>query len=426
MTTPLTPAGQCPYGPTATAPPAGPPSPGSPPLPIFGDAFSADPHATYARLRQLHGGIAPVEIAPGVFGYLALSYWLALWMLRSTPAQFAKDPTHHWLALSEGTIPHDSPARMMMMPRDNALWKDGPEHLYLRGAITTALARVNSHAFAADVARTADELIDAFAAEGRADLVAQFADPLPMLSMISLFGCPTDLGTRIVTAIGALFDAGQDAAAAHRTVGEACLELTHLKRYERGRDMTTWLIDTGLTDEQMVQTILLVVGAATTPSSNWIMNGLLRILTDTRFAGNVHSGVQPVADAMDDVLWRDPPVANYSPLYPIGHQEYRGFVFDPGYPVLVSFAAANADPVLELPAGSLSGNRGHLAFSAGVHGCPAPGLARILAQSAMSRILDRLPRLALAAGPPPARRPGTFHSGLTTLPVTFQTAASGR
>ncbi|WP_405824395.1 cytochrome P450 [Streptomyces sp. NBC_00838] len=420
MTAPLTPAGQCPRDYTAPALP-----PEGQPLPIFGDAFSANPHATYTRLRQLHGGIAPVEIAPNVFGYLALSYWLALWMLRNTPNQFAKDPTHHWQALADGTIPDDSPARMMMMPRDNALWKDGPEHFYLRRAITTALARVNSHAFATDVAHTADELIDAFATTGHADLVAQFADPLPMQSMIKLFGCPPDLGTKIVTAIGMLFD-GQDAAQANRAVQEACLELTRLKRRHPGRDMTTWLLDTGLTDEQMIQTILLVVGAATTPSSNWIMNGLLRILTDMRFAGNVHNGVQPVSDAMDEVLWWDSPVANYSPLYPIGHQEYHGYVFHTGYPVLISFAAANADPVLALPSGSLRGNRGHLAFSAGVHACPAPGLARTLAQTAMSRILDRLPRLTLATDLPPARRQGTFHSGLTTLPVQFQTAATGR
>lgn len=37
-------------------------------------------------------------------------------------------------------------------------------------------------------------------------------------------------------------------------------------------------------------------------------------------------------------------------------------------------------------------------------------------------ILDRLPHLAFAGGEI-ARRPGTFHSGLTALPVTFQPVA---
>lgn len=414
MTTPHPAGGQCP------APhPAPPPAPE--PLAIYGPEFSTDPHTTYARLRE-QGPIAPVEIAPGVYGYLTVTYRAALYLLRNTPARFAKDPRRHWTALAQGQVPDDSPARIMMQPRDNALWMDGHQHAHLRDAITSGLQRVNTHALAHAVVTVADRLIDAFVTRGHADLVAEYADPLPTLTMIDMFGCPPELGQRIVTCIGQMFDTDADAAQANARLEEACLELTHMKRAQPGRDMTSYLLAAGLTDTEMVQQILLVVGAGATPSSNLIMNSLRLVLTDARFSGSVHSGVQPVADALDEVLWHTPPVANYSPLYARAEAHYEGVPLQPGYPILVSFAAANADPLLKQ--GPRSGNRGHLSFSAGVHACPAPDLARLIAETALERALDRLPKLTLAIEESQlCNRPGTFHTGLTVLPVLFQPTA---
>ncbi|MFE4925107.1 cytochrome P450 [Streptomyces sp. NPDC056661] len=412
MTTPQPAASRCPAH--AAARP-------SHPLPIYGPEFSADPHATYTLLRA-QGPITPVEIAPGVWGYLTTTYRSALYLLRNTPNRFAKNP-RHWQALVNGQVPPDSPALFMMQPRDNALWMDGAEHARLRHAITGSLVRVDTHALAATVTKIADQLIGTFASAGVCDLVGQYADPLPMLTMIEVFGSPPDIGQRIAIAIARLFDTDQDAAAANIDLEAACLALTHLKRNAPQPDVTSWLIEAGLTDEEMVQTILLVIGAATTPSSNLIMNSLQRIITDLRFAGSVHAGVQPVSDALDEVLWTDPPVSNYSPLYALGQQTFEGLVLQPGYPILVSFAAANGDPTLGIDPGSYAGNRGHLAFSAGVHACPAPDLARIIAETAIERALDRLPHLALATDQL-VRRPGTFHSGFTALPVRFQPAAA--
>lgn len=79
------------------------------PLPIYGPAFDADPQATYRRLRE-QGPVVPVEISPGLFGYLAVTYQACVYLLRNTPSLFAKDPTDHWEALKTGQIPPDSPA----------------------------------------------------------------------------------------------------------------------------------------------------------------------------------------------------------------------------------------------------------------------------------------------------------------------------
>ncbi|WP_019062467.1 cytochrome P450 [Streptomyces prunicolor] len=425
-----------PHGPTSYRPPTSSSCPyGTPPsapvsnrlLPIHGAEFSADPRATYARLRA-QGPIAPCELDRGVYAYITTTYRAALYLLRNTPTVFLKNPVH-WQALRKGQVPADSPALMMMQPRQNALWLDGGAHSRLRSAITDSLEWVDTHALAASVARIADDLLTRLVNLERPDLVADFADALPMQVLIDMFGCPLDLGHAIVGAIAKLFDTTQDAAQANADLEAACLALTRLKRDHPGYDVTSWLVahPARLTDEEMIQQILLVIGAGTTPCTNLIANALLLLITDDRFSGDVHTGVRPVSHALDQVLWEDPPISNYCPLYLREEHIYEGVRLLPGVPILVSFAAANSDPALAAGADRRAGNRAHLAFSAGIRACPAPDLARVISETAIERVLDRLPDLALNCSPSQLmRRPGTFHSGWTHLPVTFpRTAPAG-
>ena len=419
----------CPYSgrPAGAGDAAAPGATGAPdaPLPLYGPEFSANPRATYDRLRA-RGAIAPVEITPGVYGMLTTTYRSALHLLRNTPDRFAKDP-RHWRALRDGTVPPDSPAATMMGPRDNALWLDGPAHARLRQVITDSLARVDTHALVGTVGRIADRLIDDIAPRGEADLVADFAEPLPLQVLIELFGSPPELGRTITEAVARVFDAGDDAAEAMATTETACLELTRLKRRRPGADVTSWMCahPARLSDAEMVQQLLLVIGAGATPSTNLISNAALLLIDDERFSGDVFTGVRPVNDALEHVLWEDPPIANYCPLYAREPETYEGVTIEPGVPVLVSFAAANSDPALAVPEHRRAGNRAHLAYSAGVHGCPAADLARTISETAIERLLDRLPDVTLACPREElSRRPGTFHSGWLSLPVTFPTPAT--
>ncbi|NED09351.1 cytochrome P450, partial [Streptomyces sp. SID6648] len=91
-------------------------------------------------------------------------------------------------------------------------------------------------------------------------------------------------------------------------------------------------------------------------------------------------------------------------------------------PVVISMSAANNDPALTegVPAGGLGGNRAHLAWSAGPHTCPARSHAYLIAETAVTHLLDALPETDLAR--PFAEltwRPGPFHRALESLPVTF-------
>ncbi|UUU28253.1 cytochrome P450 [Streptomyces sp. DSM 40750] len=386
---------------------------------MYGAAFAADPAAAYRRLRG-HGPTAPVELAPGVKATLVTSYEAALHVLRSTET-FAKDP-RRWNDLNDGTVPPDSPVVPMMMYRPNALFSDGEEHRRLRGAITDSLARVEPNTLRGYVERSADTLIDRIAPTGKADLLGEYAQVLPLLVFNHLFGCPAELGLKLVEGMSAIFD-GVDAERANELLTATLFQLVTLKRNKPGPDVTSWLTlhPARLTDEEMIHTLVVLMGAGTEPQQNLIANGLRLLLSDDRFAGDLSGGSLPVEDALDEVLWTDPPMANYAVHYPKRDVMYEGALLKAGDPVVVSLAAANTDPALTND--QRAGNRAHLAWSAGPHNCPAQSEARLIASVAVEKLLDRLPDVELAVPVGQLEwRPGPFHRALAALPVTFPPA----
>ncbi|MEU6170377.1 cytochrome P450 [Streptantibioticus parmotrematis] len=403
------------------------PRPGTPPpgcpahspasaTPLYGPEFAADPGAVYARLRA-YGPAAPVRLAPDVDAMLVTSYAAALQVLRGTET-FGKD-ARRWRALAEGTVAPDNPVVPMMAYRPNALFSEGDAHRRLRGAIDDCLRAVDPDALRGYVEHSADALIDAFGPVGEANLLDDYAKHLPLRVLNQMFGCPADLGDRLYTGMRGIFD-GIDAEKCDALITEALIELIALKRRRPGGDMVSRLLahEARLTDEEMIHQLVVLMGASTEPQQNLIANGLRLLLSDGRFAGDLGVGSLPVEDALDEVLWTDPPMANYGVHYAFHDVELDGVPLREGVPVVVSFAAATTDPALATD--RRSGNRAHLAWSAGPHGCPAQREARIIASVALERLLDRLPDLELAV---PADeltwRPGPFHRALAALPVRF-------
>jgi cytochrome P450 len=381
-------------------------------MPLYGPEFAADPAATYQVLRQ-YGPVAPVELAPGVPASLVVGYDAALDVLRN-PNTFPRNP----LAWQE-KMPADCPVLPMMMYRPNCLFSDGAAHARYRAAVTDSLARVDSNALRAEVEHIADLLIARIAPKGQADLLSEYAMLVPLMMFNHLYGCPPELGARMVAGMRGIFDM-VDPEKANAELTQAMLELIALKRREPGQDVPSWMMahPARLADEEVLHHLVLLMGAGTEPEQNLIANGIRLLLADDRFAGDLGGGSLPVEEALDEVLWTDPPMANYSASYPVEDTDFAGVRLPAAEPVVISFAAANNDPVLANQ--QRSGNRAHLAWSAGQHSCPAQQQARLMASVAIEKLLDGLPDMRLAVAVDElVWRPGPFHRALTALPVRF-------
>ncbi|RSM93722.1 cytochrome [Streptomyces sp. WAC 01325] len=394
--------------------------------PLYGEAFAANPGAVYRRLRG-EGPAASVELAPGIQAALVTSYTTALRVMRD-PSVFAKDP-RRWRDLIEGRIPQDSPVLPLMAYRPTCMFSDGDEHRRLRAAVDDSLSRIDPAWLRRLIENTADALIDRFSRHGSADLLAEYASPLVFRVISGMFGCPPPLAARLLEALTEIFNVTDRAEQANIDAAACFGELIALKRDRQGHDLTSFLIEhpTQLSDHELVHQIAILYGAGTEPGSNLIANSLRLLLVDDRFSGDLSGGTLQIGDALDEVLWKDPPMANFSVHYPVHDVLLDGVWLRAGDPVVISLAASNTDPAL--PTEGRAGNRAHLSWGAGLHSCPAQHEARLIAETAIERLLDRLPDIRLAV---PAEeltwRPGPFHRSLQALPVVFppETVARNR
>ncbi|GGL01827.1 cytochrome P450 [Nocardia jinanensis] len=382
-------------------------------VPLYSAEFADDPHAAYRRMRDGYGSLVPVELAPGVPATLVVGYRAALRILND-PERFPADP-RAW----QRDIPADCPVLPVLEWRPSAIRSAGTEHARYRGVNTAGIDGVDLHALHAVVGRIAVPLINAFCDTGVADLVIQYAFPLAFEAINAMLGCPPEIGRKVAEATLTIFD-GVDAERGNRMLSAAVLELVELKRAEPGDDITSRVLahPAELDESELIHQIVVLYGAGIEPLQNLIINTLLLILTDERFAGNLLGGALATRDALDEVLFEDPPMANFSVTYPRQPILIDDVWLPAHQPVVISLAGCNNDPAIST--GDHTGNRSHLAWGAGPHACPARSAAYLIAQGAIDQLLDALPDLRLAV---PAdeltRRPGPFHRALAGLPVEF-------
>ncbi|WP_436838364.1 cytochrome P450 [Nocardia xishanensis] len=378
---------------------------------LYSPEFAADPHRAYRDMRARYGSLAPVELAPGVPATLVLSYRTAVRILHD-PQHFPADP-RTW----QSTVSADCSVLPVLEWRPNAMRSAGAEHARYREANTAAINAVDLHALHATVERIAVPLINTFCTAGSAELVSQYAFPLAFEVINVLLGCPPEIGQEVAAATAAVFD-GVDAEVGNRMLSAALLRLLELKRAEPGEDITTRLLHhpAQLDDAEVIHQLVVLYGAGIEPLQNLIINSLVLILSDDRFGGNVLGGSLSTRDALDEVLFTDPPMANFSVTYPRQPILIDNVWLPAHHPVVISFAACNNDPAIS--AENRNGNRSHLAWGAGPHACPARSPAYLIGQDAIDQLLDALPELR-PAEPELTWRPGPFHRALTALPVVF-------
>ncbi|WP_067862822.1 cytochrome P450 [Nocardia shimofusensis] len=382
-------------------------------IPLYTEEFAADPHRHYQQMRARYGSLAPVELAPGVPATLVIGYATALRVLND-PDHFPADP-RTW----QRNIPADCPILPLMEWRPMASRCAGPEFERYRQAITASLEQVDLYAMHETVGRIAVPLINTFCQDGHADLIRQYVFPLVFAAVNEMLGCPPEIGQQVAAGTAALLE-GVEAEKGDQMLTEALQQLVVLKRADPRHDITTALLrhPAGLDDREASTHVSQVYGSGIEFELNLIANTLLLIFTDHRFGDSVLGGNLSSRDALDEVLFNDPPVANMLITYPRQPMLIDGVWLPAHQPVVISMAACNNDPAVH--AGDLTGNRSHLAWGIGPHACPAQPLANLIAQDAIDQLLDALPEIRVALPEDgPTWRPGPFHRALFELPVTF-------
>lgn len=380
---------------------------------LWTQEFAADPHHFYREMRRLHPSLAKVEISPGIPATLVIGYSAAV-KIGGDEARFPADP-RVW----QTRIPDDDPMKAIMMWRPNALRNEGTTRLRYRESTVDAIDAIPLTKLHAEIERIAIPLINSYCSAGKADLISQFALPLTAAVLNDMHGCPADIGQQVGQGMAMMFE-GDHADQGNALFTRALGELVYLKQEQPAEDLTTRLVyhPTKLDDEELVHQLVTMYGAGIEPLTNLIANTLLLMLRDDRFQGNA---ALTTRDALNELLFKDPPLANFNFTYPKQPMEFEGFWLPAHEPVVISMAACNNDPVI---AGDFHDNNSHLAWGTGPHACPARNVAYMVAHNAIDQLFDALPEIELAC---PAEqltwRSGPCHRSLESLPVTFPASA---
>ncbi|MFI6940240.1 cytochrome P450 [Streptomyces sp. NPDC050418] len=424
----------------STAPSTAPDiTPGSPAPELFTWEFATDPYPAYAWLRE-HAPVHRTTLPSGVEAWLVTRYADAKQALADQ--RLSKNPAHHdepSHAKGRTGIPGERKADLMT----HLLNIDPPDHTRLRRLVSKAFTPRRVAAFAPRVQELTDHLIDGFAQKGSADLIHEFAFPLPIYAICDLLGVPAEDQDDFRDWAGMMIrHGGGPRGGVARSVKKMrgyLAELIHRKRAELpehpspDEDLLSGLIrasDHGehLTENEAAAMAFILLFAGFETTVNLIGNGTFQLLMHpeqrTLLQESLAAGERGLLETgIEELLRYDGPVELATWRFATEPLTIGGERIAAGDPVLVVLAAADRDPERFTAPDTLDLARRdnqHLGYGHGIHYCLGAPLARLEGQAALATLLTRLPDLRLAGEPGDLRwRGGLIMRGLRALPVEF-------
>ncbi|WP_372452060.1 cytochrome P450 family protein [Streptomyces oryzae] len=379
-----------------------------------------------------------VELPAGVHAWY-VSEFEALKQLLRDP-RVSKDPRQHWPAWQRGEF-RDS-WLLTWLDRENMLCSYGEDHKRLRKLVAPAFTGRRTAAMLPRVERITTELLDAMerkielaevtTSAPHLELRSSFAHPLPMNVICELFGVPEEQRPEMRRLMDLIMDTTLTAEQAAQTAVDmhaAFTALAEAKRAEPGEDLTSVLVSARdeegdrLSEKELLDTLLLMIGAGHETTVNLIGNAVHALLTHPEQLELVREGKASWDDVIEETLRWAPSIANLPLRFAVEQIELPdGTTIRQGDAILSTIASANRDPdkygerAAEFDVRRPGGE--HLAFGHGVHFCLGAPLARMEARTALPALFDRFPKLSLAVPAEElAQVPSAIAFGYAKLPV---------
>lgn len=177
-----------------------------------------------------------------------------------------------------------------------------------------------------------------------------------------------------------------------------------------------------LSEPELLAMAFLILFTGYTNAVNLIGNAALALLLHPAVMTSVRAGSTPIRAVLEETLRWDAPVTLGVRRFALEDVAIGGITIPTGSRIWVSLASANRDPAQFTEPDRFDPQRStaHLDFGHKIHYCLGAPLARLEAETALTRLLDRFPDLHLAVPAEALERlPAFHHRGLKTLPVTW-------
>ena len=314
------------------------------------------------------------------------------------------------------------------------LWLDPPDHTRLRGLVSKAFTPRYVSKMEGRIAAVVADLVAEIEDKGEADFISAFAFELPITIICDMLGVPTaDRGNfrSWTVAIAQTLEPlppedVQDAADdATQKLSDYLHDLIAERRRRPGTDLIDGLIaaeEDGhrLTEDEIVSTAGLLLGAGFETTTNLLGNGMLALLRQPDQWRLLCDDPDMAPAAVEELLRFDSPVQMATPRVANAPAEAAGHTIAPGEVLVAIVAAGNRDPERFDAPNTVNLQRPDpdpLSFGGGPHFCLGAALARSEGAVAFGALARQLPRLELAEDDPQWRRALNLR-GLESLQVT--------
>ena len=299
---------------------------------------------------------------------------------------------------------------------DSIMENEGAKHTRLRALVSKAFNRGQIDRLAPRIQKIVDELLDNCEELGEFDLLADFAEPLPVRVIAELLGVsPADeVNLRPWSqAIVKMYEfdvSAEEEAAARDASSEFAAMITNMVENRKANptnDLVSELArveESGetLTLRELIATCVLLLNAGHEASVNAFGNGFVAAINDGRAAETLRTRPREVtATAVEEFFRFDAPLQLFERTATTP-TEINGVTIPTGAKIAALLGSANRDSLVFDNPEKINLERNpnnHISFGGGIHFCLGAPLARLELSTSLPALLERFPTIQMTEKP---------------------------
>jgi cytochrome P450 len=320
---------------------------------------------------------------------------------------------------------------------DSILDSEPPKHTRLRSLVAKAFNRNKIEGMRPAVERITQQLLDAIDEKVKSgesfDLIADYAEPLPVKIIADLLGFPESEEhllrpwSQSIVKMYEVNPSEQYQVEAKKAAGEFAEYVRNLAEHRKtnpGQDLITDLAmveENGekLNSHELVATCVLLLNAGHEASVNAFGNGMVAALERPDQAELLRKNSRVITEtALEEFMRFDAPLHLFERTATID-TELGGVKIEKGQKIAALIGSANRDSSVFERADEMDLTRDpnpHIGFGAGIHFCLGAPLARLEMSVSLPALWEKYPNMQLAGTP--VRRPTFVLRGYESVSIS--------
>ena len=320
---------------------------------------------------------------------------------------------------------------------DSILDSEPPKHTRLRSLVAKAFNRNKIEGMRPAVERITQQLLDAIDEKVKSgesfDLIADYAEPLPVKIIADLLGFPESEEhllrpwSQSIVKMYEVNPSEQYQVEAKKAAGEFAEYVRNLAEHRKtnpGQDLITDLAmveENGekLNSHELVATCVLLLNAGHEASVNAFGNGMVAALERPDQAELLRKNSRAITEtALEEFMRFDAPLHLFERTATVD-TELGGVKIEKGQKIAALIGSANRDSSVFERADEMDLTRDpnpHIGFGAGIHFCLGAPLARLEMSVSLPALWEKYPNMQLAGTP--VRRPTFVLRGYESVSIS--------